>query len=196
MNTQNITLQKGDALLIVDIQYDFLPGGSLGVPDGDRVIPVLNKYIKRFQNADMPVYASRDWHPADHSSFKQQGGPWPPHCVAGTPGAEFDSRLELPENAVIISKATRIDKEAYSSLDDTGLDQKLKQQSIKRLFIGGLATDYCVLNTVKDGLALGYDVFVLLDGSMAINVQPGDERNAIDEMKSLGAIEITFDRVS
>jgi len=196
LNTQNITLQKGDALLIVDIQYDFLPGGSLGVPDGDRVIPVLNKYIKRFQNADMPVYASRDWHPADHSSFKQQGGPWPPHCVAGTPGAEFDSRLELPENAVIISKATRIDKEAYSSLDDTGLDQKLKQQSIKRLFIGGLATDYCVLNTVKDGLALGYDVFVLLDGSMAINVQPGDERNAIDEMKSLGAIEITFDRVS
>lgn len=196
MNTRNITLQKGDALLVVDIQYDFLPGGSLGVPDGDRVIPVLNNYITKFQDSNMPVYASRDWHPPDHSSFKQQGGPWPPHCVAGTPGAEFDSRLELPSNAVVISKATRIDKEAYSSLDDTGLDEKLKQQNIKRLFIGGLATDYCVLNTVKDGLALGYDVFVLLDGSKAINVLPGDERNAIDEMKSLGAIEITFDRVS
>jgi len=196
LNTRNITLQKGDALLVVDIQYDFLPGGSLGVPDGDRVIPVLNNYITKFQDSNMPVYASRDWHPPDHSSFKQQGGPWPPHCVAGTPGAEFDSRLELPSNAVVISKATRIDKEAYSSLDDTGLDEKLKQQNIKRLFIGGLATDYCVLNTVKDGLALGYDVFVLLDGSKAINVLPGDERNAIDEMKSLGAIEITFDRVS
>ncbi len=196
MTTHKIKLQKGDALLVVDIQYDFLPGGSLGVPEGDKVIPVLNKYIKIFQETKMPVFASRDWHPQNHSSFKEQGGPWPPHCVAGTPGAEFDARFKLPENVVIISKATQIDKEAYSALDGTGLHQKLKQQKIKRIFIGGLATDYCVLNTVKDGLALGYQVFILLDGSMAINVHIDDERNAINEMKTLGAVDITFDRLS
>jgi len=196
MSTKSITVQKGDALLVVDIQYDFLPGGSLEVPEGDRVIPVLNEYIHAFQKVNLPVFASRDWHPQDHCSFKEQGGPWPSHCVAGAPGAEFDTRLKLPDNAVIISKATQTDKEAYSALDGTGLDQKLKQQKIKRIFIGGLATDYCVLNTVIDGLALGYQVFVLLDGSMAINVHIDDERNAINEMKSLGAVDITFDRIS
>ncbi|MBN2410588.1 isochorismatase family protein [candidate division KSB1 bacterium] len=196
MKTQNIKLQKGDALLVVDIQYDFLPGGSLGVPDGDKVIPILNKYIKIFQKTDLPVFASRDWHPPNHSSFREQGGPWPPHCVAGTPGAEFDARLRLPAGTDIISKATQIDTEAYSALDNTGLDLKLKQLHIKRLFIGGLATDYCVVNTVKDALKLEYNVFVLLDGSMAINVQIYDERNAINEMKSLGAVDITFDRLS
>ncbi len=196
LKTQNIKLQTGDALLVVDIQYDFLPGGSLGVPDGDKVLPALNQYIKIFRQADLPVFASRDWHPPNHSSFREQGGPWPPHCVAGTPGAEFDTRLKLPAGTVIISKATQIDTEAYSALDNTGLDPKLKQLHIKRLFIGGLATDYCVVNTVKDALKLEYHVFVLLDGSMAINVQINDERNAIKEMKSLGAVDITFDRLS
>jgi len=196
METQTFTLQKGDALLVVDIQYDFLPGGSLGVPEGDKVIPVLNKYIHAFQKVNLPVFASRDWHPQDHCSFKEQGGPWPSHCVAGTPGAAFDARLKLPDNTVIIAKATQTNKEAYSALDGTDLNQKLKEQGVKRIFIGGLATDYCVLNTVKDGLALGYQAIILLDGCMAIKVNPDGERNALHEMKALGAMTITLDRIS
>jgi len=96
LKTQNIKLQKGDALLVVDIQYDFLPGGSLGVPDGDKVIPILNKYIKIFQKTDLPVFASRDWHPPNHSSFREQGGPWPPHCVAGQIPSVYKKPCHLP----------------------------------------------------------------------------------------------------
>lgn len=187
-----IELHATDALILVDVQNDFLPGGALAVPGGDQVVPVLNAYIERFAAKALPIFATRDWHPPDHCSFRPRGGPWPPHCVAGTPGAQFAQGLKLPEGAQIISKATEPDREAYSGFDGTDLKTRLKQQGIKRLFIGGLATDYCVLNTVKDALRLGFEVLLLRDAVRAVNVHPDDEQKALDEMRRLGARFLTL----
>lgn len=183
----SIQLQKGDALISVDVQNDFLAGGSLAVPRGNEVIPVMNRYINAFKEKGLPVFATRDWHPANHCSFKAQGGPWPPHCVQGTKGAEFAPDLNLPEDAVIISSATRPDKEAYSGFEGTDMHERLQKIGVKRLFVGGIATDYCVLNTVKDGLALGYEVYLLEDAIRAVNVNPDDGEKAKEEMFGLGA---------
>ena len=188
-----VELGKGDALVIVDVQRDFLPGGALAVPRGDEVVPVLNGYIRLFRDKGLPIIATRDWHPPNHCSFKEQGGPWPPHCVQDTPGAQFAPGLELPRDVIIISKATRPQEEAYSGFEGTDMDEKLKALGVKRLFVGGLATDYCVLSTVKDALKLGYRVYLLLDAIKAVDVNPGDGERAIEEMKSLGAIPITLE---
>ncbi len=188
-----VELGKGDALVIVDVQRDFLPGGALAVPRGDEVVPVLNGYIRLFRDKGLPIIATRDWHPPNHCSFKEQCGPWPPHCVQGTPGAQFAPGLELPRDVIIISKATRPQEEAYSGFEGTDMDEKLKALGVKRLFVGGLATDYCVLSTVKDALKLGYRVYLLLDAIRAVDVNPGDGERAIEEMKSLGAIPITLE---
>lgn len=189
-------LQTGDALLIVDVQNDFLPGGSLAVPHGDEVLPVLNCYLKIFAAKKLQVYATRDWHPPQHCSFKAQGGIWPPHCVAGTRGAEFGEALQLPSSAVIISKAATVEQDAYSGFQGTNLDQQLRAANIRRLFIGGLATDYCVLNTVGDALRLGYRVLLLGDAIRAVDVQPGDGLRAEQEMNKLGAQRITLEGVA
>ncbi len=179
--------EAGDALLVVDVQNDFLPGGSLAVPHGDEVVPVLNSCLALFKKKDLPVYASRDWHPVDHCSFHARGGPWPPHCIADTYGAEFPPTLDLPADTVIISKADTPEKDAYSAFGDTELGLCLKAVGVRRLFVGGLATDYCVLNTVKDARALGYDVVLLTDAVRAVEVQPGDGEKALAEMRRLGA---------
>jgi nicotinamidase/pyrazinamidase len=185
--------QPGDVLLVTDIQNDFLPGGSLEVAGGDEVVPVLNRYIDAFVAAGQPVYATRDWHPERHCSFRAQGGPWPVHCVAGTHGADFSPALALPSDATIISKATMPDREAYSSFQGTHLDSVLRAGGIRRLFVGGLTTDYCVLNTVRDARRHGYDVFVLADAIRAVDVKPGDGQRAEAEMARLGAQRITLD---
>ena len=185
-------LQPGDVLLVTDIQNDFLPGGSLAVAGGDEVVPVLNRYIGAFVAQGLPVYATRDWHPERHCSFHAQGGPWPVHCVAGTPGAAFAAALTLPPGTTVISKATSQEQEAYSSFQGTDLDSRLRAAGIRRLFIGGLTTDYCVLNTVRDARHLGYEVFVLADAIRAVEVQHGDGRRAEAEMTSLGAHSITL----
>ena len=177
----------GDALLVVDVQNDFLPGGSLAVPRGDEVVPVLNRCLALFSQRSLPIYASRDWHPPDHCSFRAQGGPWPPHCMADTHGAEFAANLELPADAVIISKADTPEKDAYSAFEGTDLGLCLKAVDVRRLFVGGLATDYCVLNTVKDALALGYPVVLLADAVRAVEATPGDGEKAMMEMRTLGA---------
>ena len=177
----------GDALLVVDVQNDFLPGGSLAVPRGNEVVPVLNRCLALFSKQSLPVYASRDWHPPDHCSFRAQGGPWPPHCMADTYGAEFAGNLDLPADAVIISKADTPEKDAYSAFEGTDLGLCLKAVDVRRLFVGGLATDYCVLNTVKDALALGYAVVLLADAVRAVEVTPGDGEKAMMEMRTLGA---------
>lgn len=179
--------QAGDALLLVDVQNDFLPGGSLAVPCGDEVLPVLNRYIGGFMAQDLPVYATRDWHPARHCSFRAQGGPWPPHCIADTHGAAFAAGLRLPPDATVISKATTEDQDAYSGFQGTDLDRRLRAANIRRLFVGGLATDYCVLNSVRDALQLGYAVMLLTDAIRAVDVQPGDGQRAEAEMVRLGA---------
>jgi len=186
-NQSNPDIGSGDALLIVDMQNDFLPGGSLGVADGDAVIPVLNSGIERFQHAGLPIFASRDWHPADHCSFADQGGPWPAHCIAGSPGAQFASRLALPASVMIISKGTHVSRDAYSAFQETDLDERLRDLRITRLFVGGLATDYCVFNTVKDALRHGYRVVLLTDAIRAVNLKPDDGAHAEQEMLHLGA---------
>src|SRR5665647_1455668 len=183
--------RTGDALLIVDVQNDFLPGGNLAVPHGDEVVTMLNRYLKLFEARTLPVYATRDWHPEQHCSFREQGGLWPPHCVAGTRGAQFAAALQLPSSAVIISKAATVEQDAYSGFQGTSLDQQLRAANIRRLFIGGLATDYCVLNTVRDALRLGYRVLLLGDAIRAVDVQPGDGLRAEAEMSKLGAQPIT-----
>ncbi|MFN3545715.1 MAG: nicotinamidase [Thiobacillus sp.] len=189
-------LQQGDLLLVTDVQNDFLPGGSLAVPDGAAVVPVLNRYIDAFVAAGLPVYATRDWHPPRHCSFREQGGPWPVHCVVDTPGAAFAPGLALPPSVPIISKATEAGREAYSSFEGTPLDSRLRRAGIRRLFIGGLATDYCILNSVRDALRLGYEVFVLTDAVRAVNVDPGDGERALAEMTRLGAQCITFEELA
>ncbi len=189
-----VMLAAGDALLLVDMQKDFLPGGSLPVPNGDGIIPVLNRYLALFHAHDLPIFATRDWHPPDHCSFLQKGGPWPPHCIAETPGAAFPLSLELPSRAHIISKAASSEKDAYSGFDDTQLDALLRSSGIRRLFIGGVATEYCVLNTVRDALRYRYSTFVLEDAVRAISVPDG--LDALEEMARLGAAPIHYEALA
>ena len=187
---QKVRLAAGDALIMVDVQNDFLPGGSLAVPCGHTVIPVLNQYLAEFARKQLPIFAMRDWHPANHCSFQSQGGPWPVHCVADSKGAQFASELILPPWTVVISHAVAADREAYSGFERTDLENRLRGFRLNRLFVGGLATDYCVLYTVKDALARGFSVFLLRDAIRAVNVKPDDGRNAEAEMIRLGATPI------
>lgn len=182
----SIVVNEQDALIVVDVQNDFCPGGALPVPDGDQVVPILNKYIKKFQRANAQVYATRDWHPPDHSSFEANGGTWPPHCLQESVGAEFHPDLTLPVSVPIISKATTSSKDAYSGFEDTDLKDTLELKGIKRVFIGGLATDYCVKNTVLDALKLGFETIVLVDAIRGVNVHPTDSETALDEMLQTG----------
>lgn len=186
-------LQAGDALLVADIQNDFLPGGALGVARGDEVVPILNRYVAGFHARGLPVFATRDWHPPNHCSFREQGGIWPIHCVRGTQGADFHPDFHLPPGTVVISKATGPKKEAYSAFEGTDLDKRLRTAGARRLFIGGLATDYCVFNTVRDAIRLGYAVVLLTDAIRAVNLHPDDGRKAEEDMIRLGAVPIRLE---
>ncbi|KPK37772.1 MAG: hypothetical protein AMJ69_10410 [Gammaproteobacteria bacterium SG8_47] len=189
---EKVSIGPGDALIVVDVQNDFLPGGSLAVPDGNAVIAALNDYIARFVDKGLPVFATRDWHPTDHCSFKAQGGIWPPHCVAGTKGAEFAPDLTLPSTVVVVSKAAEQGKDAYSGFEGTDLGERLRALGVTRVFVGGLATDYCVLQTVKDALREQLQVVVLHDAIRAVNVHPADGANAEQEMAQLGAQPVVY----
>lgn len=171
------------ALLIVDPQVDFCPGGALPVPDGDAIFPAVNRAAERFP----VVVASRDWHPANHVSFRDQGGPWPVHCQAGTPGAEFHPALETSHIQRVFSKGTAPELEAYSAFDRTGLAEWLHERHVGRLFVVGLATDYCVRASVLDARQAGFEVVVLEDAVGAVEVQPGDGERALGEMQTAGA---------
>ena len=178
----------GRALIVVDVQNDFLPGGALAVPQRDEVIPVLNRYLAQFESEGLPVFATRDWHPSNHCSFNTQGGPWPVHCVKDTPGAAFPAALKLPASAHVISKGTTPEPEAYSGFEGTDLRERLRSSGVEHLFIGGLATDYCVLNTVRDAVRLGFQVSLLEEAIRAVNVKPQDGLKAVAEMHRLGAV--------
>ncbi len=191
-----VELKAQDALIVVDVQNDFLPGGRLAVTDGDAVVPVLNAYIRLFTARGLPVYATRDWHPQKHCSFVEQGGPWPPHCIAGSAGAAFSADLQLPAEARIISKATREDRDAYSGFEGTDLAEQCRTAGVTRLFIGGLATDYCVLNTVLDALGEGFEVCLLSDAIRAVDVNPGDGDRAIKTMQERGTRPVTLDQIT
>ena len=185
----------GDALLVVDVQHDFLPGGALGIAHGDAVVPPLNRLLYAWRDRGWPVFLSRDWHPADHCSFTARGGPWPVHCVAGTAGAEFAPSLRVAPGDTVISKATSRERDAYSALDGTPLAECLRRAAVRRLFIGGLATDYCVRATGLDARASGLEVVVLRDAVCAVDVQPGDGARALAELLSAGCEIATTDEV-
>lgn len=187
-----LKIGKGDALIVVDVQVDFCPGGALPVPDGDKIIPIINEYIKKFDAAGALIVATRDWHPPNHISFKAQGGPWPPHCIQGTRGAEFHPSLRLPERVIIISKATDPMKEAYSGFEGTNLSEVLRGAGVRRVFVAGLATEYCVKNTVLDALKHGFETFLLEDAVKGIELAPGDVKRAVEEMLKMGAKKITL----
>jgi nicotinamidase/pyrazinamidase len=181
-----------DALVVVDVQQDFCPGGALGVAGGDEVVPVLNRYIERFRAAGATVLATRDWHPARTRHFKEHGGVWPPHCVQGTAGAEFHPALALPADAVVVSKGMDPDEDAYSGFqaeDAAGMPfaAVLGERGIQRVYVGGLATDYCVRATALDAAREGFEVVVLGDAVRAVDLQPGDGERALAEMQAAGA---------
>jgi nicotinamidase/pyrazinamidase len=180
--------EKNDALLIVDLQLDFCPGGALAVGGGDEVIPVINDWIHAAQKEETTIVASRDWHPPQHVSFQERGGPWPPHCIQQTRGARFHPDLELPSSARIISKGTDVDEDQYSAFDRTGLADELSKKGIERVWVGGLAQDVCVLQTVLDGVAAGFEMHLIKDATRPVNVNPGDGRKALREMEDAGAI--------
>jgi nicotinamidase/pyrazinamidase len=181
-----------DALIIVDVQNDFCPGGALPVDEGDQVIPVLNRLISEFERVDATVIATRDWHPERTVHFNTQGGLWPPHCVQGTGGAEFHSKLALGPHTIIMSKGIEENADSYSGFDGADargnrLADLLRQRGVMRVFVGGLATDYCVKHTAFDALRHGFQVVVLEDAVRGVDVRPGDSQRALDEMKLAGA---------
>ena len=185
-----------DALIVVDVQNDFCRGGSLAVPDGDAVVPVLNRYMERAHAAGIPIIASRDWHPEKTAHFAAFGGTWPVHCVQGTHGAAFHAGLRLPPETLIASTGMSAKDEGYSALegqlpDGSGVLDALRERGVTRIHAGGLATDYCVRATVLGALAAGFEVFLLRDASRAVDVAPGDGDRAMAEMLAAGAKEET-----
>lgn len=185
-------MEPGDALLIVDVQNDFCPGGSLSVAGGDAVAPLLSAVAQRFAAAGLPVLVTRDWHPPETVHFVSGGGVWPPHCVQGTPGAAFHRDLHLPPTARILSKGMDPHEDAYSGFasrteEGTPLAELLRGLAVNRIFLGGLATDYCVRASALDALADGFRVTLLTDAIRGVDLQPGDSERAIAEMRAAGA---------
>jgi nicotinamidase/pyrazinamidase len=174
---------KTDALIIVDVQNDFCPGGALAVPGGDEVVPVINRLLEH----DWLSVATMDWHPAEHSSFEPHGGPWPPHCVQGTAGAELHPQLDATKIQLVITKGSHPEQEAYSGFHGTELAKILRDKGVKRVVVCGIATDYCVRATAHDAIQEGFEVLVLEDVIRGVDVNPGDCQRAIEELHQAGA---------
>jgi nicotinamidase/pyrazinamidase len=188
------SLKEGDGLLLVDPQNDFCPGGALPVAEGDAVMPVLNAWAAAAEHAGVPVFVSRDWHPLHTTHFKDRGGIWPPHCVMGTPGAEFHPKLRLPDGAVIVSKGMGETEDAYSAFQardasETPLATLLGERGVRHVYVMGLATDYCVKASALDGLSNGLRVTLVPPGMRAVDLLPGDGEQALEQMRAAGAEE-------
>ncbi|HEV3470507.1 MAG TPA: nicotinamidase [Pyrinomonadaceae bacterium] len=174
------------ALIVVDVQNDFCPGGALGVERGDEVVAPLNRLIEEFLARGDLVFKSRDWHPAETRHFKAFGGTWPVHCVQGTRGAEFHESLRDDPRIRVVSKGLG-DEDDYSAFDGTGLADQLRREGVSEVWVGGLATDYCVKQTVLDALGEGFRVTAVEDAMRGVNLRPGDDRRALEEMRAAGA---------
>ena len=174
------------ALIVVDVQNDFCPGGSLAVSRGDEVIDPLNKLIQEFLENGEPVFKTRDWHLPTTKHFESHGGTWPVHCVQNTRGAEFHPRLLDDKHIRVISKGLG-DEDCYSGFDGTDLALQLQRLGVEEIWVGGLATDYCVKNTVLDGLREGFKVKVVQDAMRAVEMKPGDGERATADMSAAGA---------
>ena len=184
-------------LLIVDVQKDFCSGGALAVQNGDRVVPVLNRTLAQLGLAGL-IYASRDWHPPVTVHFKEHGGVWPVHCVAGTDGARFHPDLQLPPETIIVTKGETPSTHGYSAFEGTTpsgetLLEDVRRRGLTHLVVGGLATDYCVRQSVLDALKAGFEVAILTDAIAGVDLQPGDSARAIEEMTEAGALLTTAD---
>ena len=184
-------IEKNDALIIVDVQNDFCAGGALATDKGAGVAETLSKVARKFSQKNLRVFATQDWHPKGHSSFKEQGGPWPDHCVQGTEGAKLHPNLHLPVGSSIVRKGANPEVDAYSGFLDSDLEALLKAAEAKRLIVGGIATEYCVKNTVLDARRLGFETYVLSDAIAPVNVEAGDDEKAVKEMEEAGAKFIT-----
>jgi nicotinamidase/pyrazinamidase len=180
------TLHLSDALLLVDVQNDFCPGGALPVAEGDQIVPVLNRWIDAARAGGAFMVASRDWHPPGHVSFQERGGPWPTHCVRETQGAALHSGLHLPASATVLSKGTEVNRDSYSAFGGTGLAELLHQSGIRRVWVGGLALDVCVSATVLDALKEGFEVHLIKNATRPVT--PDGGRRAIDAMRATGCI--------
>ena len=183
---------RNSALLVIDMQNDFCTGGALAVPGSEAVVNAINRHVEYAQKAQMPIYASRDWHPAQTTHFKEFGGEWPVHCVSDSAGAEFHPDLELPAETIVVTKGTRDDAPGYSAFEGTtgegvALLEDLRRRGVTHVFVGGLATDYCVRASVLDALHAGLQVTVLDDAIAGVNLQPGDSDEALDQMRAHGA---------
>lgn len=192
-----IKMKLKKALLVVDVQNDFCPGGALDVPEGDKIIPNINKYIKIFSGNKFPIFATRDWHPRKTVHFKKFGGIWPVHCVQDTKGAEFHPELKLPKEAIIMSKGMDPEKDSYSAFqaqDSNGMGflSLLKYLGIEEIYVGGLATDYCVKYSAIDALKNGFKVKVLEDAVKGVDLKPTDSEEAIEEILKDGAKKVTL----
>jgi len=188
------------ALLIVDVQNDFCPGGALGVPEGDKIIPRINQYVKVFEREKLPIFVSRDWHPIQTSHFKDFGGVWPLHCVHNSRGAAFHPKFKVPKNAIYLYKGMDPYKDAYSVFhaeDDKGMVflRLLNLMKINELYIAGLATDYCVKFTALDALKFKLKVKVLVDAIKGVDLKPGDSEKAIKEIVKKGARKVIFKNI-
>jgi nicotinamidase/pyrazinamidase len=183
------------ALIVVDIQRDFCPGGALPVTNGDKIIPAVNELVRAFEKAALPIFFTRDWHPRNHVSFRANGGPWPPHCIQNTPGAAFHPSLAIPTHAEVIEKGTLQAEDAYSGFQGTDLARKLHDLRVNQIYVAGLATDYCVKNTVLDGVAQGFVTFVITDCVKGVNLKRTDSSAALRTMRSRGARQTTSGRL-
>jgi nicotinamidase/pyrazinamidase len=188
-------ISEKDGLIVVDVQSDFCPGGALAVEGGDEIIEPLSKAAVEFRNRGGKVYATQDWHPPGHSSFQESGGPWPSHCVQATPGADFHPDFKLPIGTSIIRKGIDKSQDALSAFDGTDLEDQLTRSGVRRVFVGGLTTDYCVLQTVLDAASRGFETYVLSDLVRAVNKEPGDGEKAISRMKESGAKETSAEHM-
>jgi nicotinamidase/pyrazinamidase len=185
------------ALLIIDLQNDFCPGGALAVPEGDSIIDTINSYIEYFHQRKLPIFASRDWHPVRTTHFKEFGGAWPAHCVQNTKGAEFHPQLKLPTDAILLYKGMDPAKDSYSVFQaedahGVGFELLLHDAGIAELFVCGLATDYCVKSSVLDALQRKIKVRLLVDAIRGVNIQADDSERALEEMLKQGAKKLTL----
>ncbi len=182
-----MNINDSDALIVVDVQNDLCPGGSAAVEDGDSVARKISDIALKFNTRDARVFASQDWHPVTHSSFVENGGIWPTHCIRGTDGAQFHKDLKLPIGSVIVRKGEDPAKLAYSAFEDTNLEGHLERLSIKKIFVGGLSTEYSVQHTVFDCIHKGYSTVLITDAISAVNANPDDDARAIESMIANGA---------
>lgn len=181
---------KKRALIVVDVQNDFCPGGTLAVAQGDEVVAPLNALIDEFLERGEPVYESRDWHPSQTKHFQAYGGTWPVHCVQNTRGAEFHPKLRQDPRITVVSKGLG-DTDCYSAFDETDLASRLKQQGVQEVWVGGLATDYCVKHTVLEALKNGFEVKAVENAMRAVELNTGDGERALQEMRAAGADLVT-----